>query len=90
DAVAVDAVLPSAPRWWILEVYDENDVLRLHERVAASGVAGVLQWDGRDDAGIVVDAGSYTLQIGAEDWDGQRSGTCDRLVIVDHGPQDPS
>ena len=84
DEVTISVAAASAPSWWTLTVLDADGEEVLATRAVAAGASDSLTWDGRDVDGFIVDNGTYTLVLGAEDAYWNEGATCTGEVAVDN------
>lgn len=83
DEVQLSFSAASSPAEWVVTVWSADGELLRHEIL--DGSATGWSWDGRTDSEGVVDAGTYTLEVDADDGFGNRGGACSTTVQVDHG-----
>lgn len=87
DSVILTPSVSAAATWWVWAVEDEaGDTVRT---VWTAGGTSTLSWDGRDDDGLVVGDGPYTLLTRAMDAQGNLSEPCETLVNVTHDLEAP-
>jgi flagellar hook assembly protein FlgD len=66
----------------ILEVYSEaGDLVRTQRESALSAVISV-EWDGRDELGVIQESGIWTLEAYVEDQNGNPSELCSKDVAL--------
>ena len=70
--------------WWHLQVLDAAGSVVYDGLTATNASSGSLTWDGRDQAGVVVENGTYTLQISARDGAWNEGSTCAAVVELDN------
>ncbi|MEO0603161.1 MAG: Ig-like domain-containing protein, partial [Myxococcota bacterium] len=90
DTISVTATVGAIPRWWTFDVSNALGERVRHLRRPATGLQEALEWDGRDQAGIVVSPGRYVIDVGAEDGLGQRARSCQVEIRVEQGPRGPT
>lgn len=83
DRTTLSWVGTSTPAWWVVDVYDAEGTFLVRRQVAPRGPSQSWIWDGRDVTGEVVPAGTYTLDVRAEDASGNRGTACSRQVSVE-------
>ncbi|MFH1469374.1 MAG: Ig-like domain-containing protein [Pseudomonadota bacterium] len=67
DEAYLDVTADAAPHWWRMVVEDEAGVERLVRWTGATGAADTLTWFGRDQAGLILPNGVYSLEVRAAD-----------------------
>ncbi|MEM6930488.1 MAG: Ig-like domain-containing protein, partial [Myxococcota bacterium] len=90
DTLTVIATVGATPRWWTFDVSNAVGEPVRHLRRPATGLQEALEWDGRDQSGIIVGPGRYTIDVGAEDDVGQRGSPCQVEIMVEQGPRGPA
>jgi len=74
---------------WLLEVFDSNgDRVRTH-RESTTGVSTSLFWDGRGDAGLLLDPETYLLSASVEDPQGNIAAACQATVQLNQSYTQP-
>jgi hypothetical protein len=87
DSTDVSVTADRGVATWVLEILDaEGERIALH-RTALGGAptVGTVSWDGRDGTGRIVDDGTYTARVTAENADGTAGDACTATVHVDNG-----
>ena len=59
---------------------DDNTLVRTIQRDTPGGGSGSVEWDGKDDRGVPVPAGAYTVQVTGLDQLGNDVGAESRLT----------
>ena len=80
---------PTTPSWWELEVVDAAGDLVYLWRTAAGSAAASLAWSGRDQDGLVVENGTYTVTLTALDDHWNAGLPCSQAVSVSNRVQPP-
>jgi len=89
DEVEVSIESLTAPAWWVVDVTDELGALVVQDWAVPAGAVDAWSWDGRDAAGFVVPAGTYTLFVRPDDGFGNRGAGCVVQTVVEHPFEEP-
>ncbi|HMV68593.1 MAG TPA: hypothetical protein PKA64_17210, partial [Myxococcota bacterium] len=75
------------PAWWVIDVISDAGLRVQREYLLPTTAPESWSWDGRDATGKVVEPGTWTLRVAAEDSQGSQSAACERQVdLVQRGP----
>lgn len=82
DDVSISAIANATPGWWRVTVLDSEGVTTRTITSVASSSSATLEWDARGDAGAVVGAGVWTVEVSAVDLQGNVSDACSQTVQI--------
>ncbi|MCO4743409.1 MAG: hypothetical protein KC912_01385 [Proteobacteria bacterium] len=82
DQVVFSVQAAAEPTLWRLSVFDATARLVRRSSFTPTGAVEDLVWDGRDQSGAVVEDGAWTIEIDAEDADGNVGASCSQSVSV--------
>lgn len=81
-SVALESSFP--PAWWVVDVRDAAGVRVRQDWDVPLGAVDAWVWDGRDDEGLIVPNGSYSVTVSPDDGAGNRGPACVVQVTVDN------
>ncbi|MEC7946348.1 MAG: Ig-like domain-containing protein, partial [Myxococcota bacterium] len=84
DDLEVALQATGTPAWWEILVLDDDDGLVFAEREAGSAAAMTVSWNGRDQRGMVVEEGRYSVRFTPMDASWNPGDGCTVPVTVAH------
>jgi hypothetical protein len=85
DSVTISASAPSAPAWWWFVVTDPvGKAVRSRWIPGDGGTSVGVEWDGRDDGGLVLGNGEYGISVGAADATWNQGASCGKTALLDN------